>query len=189
MKKTQKPKVTKQEKESSKYFKKVEEERKKLAELSETEQFLVIKQKVANSSKNLDEKKLRLIAQGLSTEKGIKQSYLNKNFQTTLDYFQNIPKQKKETFVSGFQSDVPISDSQEQQDEDIVIGKEDLEDLIKTNEKLKIKLVITEITKSENEKNLRKLLSPVMSTLNIGPKCGKIYFLNFYKECFTPHFL
>jgi hypothetical protein len=176
MKKTQKPKVTKQEKESSKFFKKVEEERKKLAELSETEQFLVIKQKVANASKNLDEKKLRLIAQGLSSEKGIQQSYLNKNFQTTLDYFQSIPKQKKETFVSGIQSNVPISDSQEQQDEeDIVIGKEDLEDLIKTNEKLKIKLVITEITKSENEKTLRKLLSPVMSTLNIGPKCGKSF--------------
>jgi hypothetical protein len=176
-----KAKLTNDAKENLKFSKKVEEERKKLSEMSETEQFTIIKEKILKASNGeVNEKKFFQIAHGLASEKGVQQAYLNKNFQTTLDYFSTIPKSEKEkTFVSGvIQSEVPISGSNEQQEEELVIEQEDMENLIKTNEKLKIKLVITEIAKSEKEKSLRKLLSPVASTLNIGPKCGKILFLN-----------
>jgi hypothetical protein len=130
------------------------------------------------SDEEVDEKKVIQVSQKLASPKGIQEAYLNKNFKQVLDYFQTIPKKEKKDFlVSGIQSDVNgVSGSQEQEEEDFVLEKEDLENLTKTNEKLKIKLVITEIAKSQKEKSLRKLLSPVASTLNIGPKCGKSSF-------------
>jgi len=47
--------------------------------------------------------------------------------------------------------------------------------LQKTNEKLKIKLVITEISQTKKDKDLRKLLSPFASAFNLSPQFGMFH--------------
>jgi hypothetical protein len=165
--------------EHSKAKKKIEAEKKTMDSMDSFEKMTLVQKKIFQfSDEEVDEKKVIQVSQKLASPKGIQEAYLNKNFKQVLDYFQTIPKKEKKDFlVSGIQSDVNgVSGSQEQEEEDFVLEKEDLENLTKTNEKLKIKLVITEIAKSQKEKSLRKLLSPVASTLNIGPKCGKSSF-------------
>jgi hypothetical protein len=169
--------------ESSKAKKKIEEEKKKMESMDSFEKMTIVQKKIHQfSEEEVDEKKVIQVSQKLATPKGIQEAYLNKNFKQALDYFQTIPmkekKEKKEFLVSGVQSDINGVSQEEEEEEEVPIEKEDMENLTKTNEKLKIKLVITEIAKSQKEKSLRKLLSPVASTLNIGPKCGKILFLN-----------
>ena len=162
---------------SKKEKKKIEEDKKRLEELNDKEKMEIIQKKMFSATgDDVPEKVLIDFSKKLSTPKGIQEAYLNKNFQNAMEYFQTIPKQKikKNVLVSGVQSELPssLSEPNEEEEEDETFGKEEEEFLMKTNEKLKVKLVITEIAKSEKEKTLRKLLSPVASTLNIGPKCG-----------------
>eukprot|EP01080_Neovahlkampfia_damariscottae_P001200 gene1200-10714_t len=159
--------------------KKIMEDKKRLSELDISEKMNLVQKKIQNATgSEVPEKTLVDFSKNLSTPEGIQEAYLNKNFKNALEYFQTIPKQKEKQnyLVSGVESEVLNSISEGQQiEEDEIYSKEDEEILMKTNEKLKIKLVITEIAKNEKERTIRKLLSPVASTLNIGPKCGMFH--------------
>ena len=75
--------------------------------------------------------------------------------------------------VSGVES-LPQSISQNQQEDEEEIHFEETDELFsKTNEKIKIKLVITEIAKNNKDKTIRKILSPFASTFDLSPQCGK----------------
>ena len=184
------PSISKKEKE------KIEKEKNIFFEMDGMDKYFVVQQKIKEASKgNIDNKTLNDFSKKLSTSEGIKTAYLNKDFQNAIEYFKSIPKEKKKkVMVSNVEIDVPESImNEDDEDENFSFEKEDEEFLMKTNEKLKVKLVITEIAKSEKEKTLRKLLSPVASTLNIGPKCGNQKeklnsFSNLNKECFILHF-
>jgi hypothetical protein len=52
---------------------------------------------------------------------------------------------------------------------------EKMEELLKKNT-LKIKIIIAEIAKSEIEKNLRRLISPILSNFNTFPEFGMVCF-------------
>jgi hypothetical protein len=167
---------------------KIEKDKYNFNLLSPTERTEHVKEKIINASredpKNVDEIKLGKVAAKLAEEDGIKEAYLNKSFKSAMEYFQMVPKEKKRksTLISGVES-IPTSDSknmEEEEEEEIFEDEPDI--FLKTNEKIKIKLVITEIAKNNKDKTIRKILSPFASTFDISPQCGKNFFLIFKRN-------
>eukprot|EP01080_Neovahlkampfia_damariscottae_P001184 gene1184-10698_t len=157
---------------------KIEKDKKEFQQLKDFEKLEFVKEKIITASredpKNVDHKKLSNVATKLAEEEGIKEAYLNKNFKSAMEYFQTIPKEnKRSTLVSGIES-TPQSISQQNDDDEEEIF-EDSELFSKTNEKIKIKLVITEIAKTNKDKTIRKILSPFASTFDLSPQCGMFH--------------
>jgi uncharacterized lipoprotein YddW (UPF0748 family) len=92
------------------------------------------------------------------------------------EYFQILEiKENKNLFESQNTSKIESFQMKEDDEEEIEKEIEFPEDLqtLKTNEKIKIKLVITEIHQTENERVLRKICSPFASAFNLSPEFGK----------------
>jgi hypothetical protein len=118
----------------------------------------------------------------LCTADGIKKCYLNKDFKSVAEYFKlNVSKpSSKRPMMWSSQSEAPDSKSEflspEEEDEDDM-NSEDLDSLsrVKLNEKLKIKLIITEIDVSKNARTVRHLVSPIAKAFNLSPQFGMFH--------------
>jgi site-specific recombinase XerC len=188
-------KTTEEVDENKKKKLKIEKDKYNFNLLSPTERTEKVKEKIIKASredpKNVDEKKLQKVAAKLAEEEGIKEAYLNKSFKSAMEYFQMVPKEKKirSSLISEVES-IPSSDSKHMdEDEDEEIFEDNSDIFLKTNEKIKIKLVITEIAKNNKDKTIRKILSPFASTFDISPQCGKKTKFLKQKVCFILHFL
>jgi hypothetical protein len=102
------------------------------------------------------------------------------------EYFYSTPdldksKQKKTgMFSSVGSSNIPtstIDDSQQEEDDEIYtdFDKEDLVTDFKVNQKIKIKLIIVEISHTKKEQNIRKFLSPLATTFGKNPQFGMFH--------------
>lgn len=171
--------------------KEVQLERKKemeiLKQLSTKERIEKLKLKILLSSgtsiEDVDEDKLTECAKNLSLEDNLKTSYLNKDFQAVKEMFGNIPeettkKQKSKLFESSQEptSQQKLSSQGINNQETLVdleeIEKEEKSSQFKIRDKIKIKLIISEISHSKKDKRLRSLLSPFITALGVGPQFG-----------------
>lgn len=153
-------------------------EQKVLKNMTKEDFLKIVVEKVnqAFGDNDLDKKTLEDYAKKLCYEEDLKNNYLNKDSEVVTKYFNMLPKKKKELFVSPNESNIESIQSGELEEDDIVPEKGDFDNLQKTNEKLKIKLVITEISQNKKEKDLRKLLSPFASAFNVSPQFGMVMF-------------
>jgi hypothetical protein len=174
---------------------KVKNDMEELSKKTEDERIQIVFEKLLNSSKynvsSVDLKKVRTMSKNLSLEESLKESknynlkkdYLNKDFKAVKEYFQILEiKENKNLFESQNTSKIEsfqIEKEEEKEEEKEIEFPEDLQ-ILKTNEKIKIKLVITEIHQTENERVLRKLCSPFASAFNLSPEFGNsLISLNF----------
>ena len=114
-----------------------------------------------------------------------KKDYLNKDFKAVKDYFQILESKEKHNIFESTSTTILDSKSEslnsnqkefnlEGEEEEEIEFPKNLEEL-KTNEKIKIKLVITEIHHTQNERNLRKICSPFANILNLSPEFGMFH--------------
>jgi hypothetical protein len=154
---------------------KFEKEKKIFNSMTEEEKYLAVLEKLYEKDKTINKGETQEeSAKYLCDIDGLKKTYLNPNFKATLDYFNTIPKKK------NFLSSISEETSSTQKDEEIeeIERYEQVEEIqnIKTNEKLKIKIVLTENVRNEKGKTLRKVLSPFISTFKVGDtKMGMIH--------------
>jgi hypothetical protein len=83
-------------------------------------------------------------------------------------------------FSSVGSSNIPtstIDDPQQEEDDEIYsdFDKEDLVTDFKVNQKIKIKLIIVEISHTKKEQNIRKFLSPLATTFGKNPQFGMFH--------------
>lgn len=151
-------------------------EQEKLKSMKEEEILKIVREKVADAfgDTNVDKSTLDEYAKKLCLESELKGIYFSKDSEVVTKYFNMLPKKKKEMFVSGMESTTLESLKSDEVEENETPDKGDFESLQKTNEKLKIKLVITEVSHNKKEKDLRKLLSPFASAFNVSPQFGMV---------------
>ena len=196
--------TTQQQVETKKLVEKIENDKIKLSDKSNEDVLHILKEKIltAAGAKENEVQKEELYSSILkfSEVRYIKKYYMNKNFVSTMKYFDlerkdKIGKNEKSHFrshseVKGFQS---IIDHEEKEDENHhIISKEMYDELSeKVNEKIKIKIIITDQLKTRNSKNIRALTSPIASMLGLSPTYGLIFFFffNFQKVCFIHPYL
>lgn len=149
---------------------------------SEKEMILTIKEKLSFLQGNT-EKSLEDLSRRLCVKEELQKAYLNKNFKAVKEYFStpnsktvkkpifsNLISSKMENLSSTSQEPVDL-DFEENEFDDFEVSEED----IKTNQKIKIKLVIVEISHTKKEQNIRKFLSPLASLTGQSPQFGMFH--------------
>lgn len=167
----QKKEQEEQEKNAREELKKIkkmyEKDVEKLKKLENEDRIKLVGKKFGGNTENIE---------NLCTENGMKKTYLNKDFKSVIEYFRTFKPTKEKGFFqsteSNLESDSTSNSVEIEQEEKELEKLEELSKYSKTNEKVKIKLIISEISKSTPEKNLRKFLSPFASTLNLSPQFG-----------------
>lgn len=157
---------------------KIKEEEEKLSKLTLDEKKEILIKKFLESSgitrDEADEDALSELAEGLCTKEGVKNNYLNRDFKSVVDYFKNFKtKERKNTLLKSTQEisrSETIKEEEEEPEEDLEIFKS-----VKVNEKIKIKLIITELAHTEKEKKLRQIISPFANALKLTPKFGMFH--------------
>ena len=148
----------------------------RMKEMIEDDKINILRKKIEETSKKiLDQEKLTTFAQNLCIPEYLKTAYLNADFKKVLDYFKSNyeVKTNNASILSSKQESSNIRNSFRQ--ELIEFDEYPIEDF-KTNEKIKIKLVLTENNRTMKEKTFRKLASPFITGLNIGDtKLGLIH--------------
>lgn len=141
--------------------------------IPEEEKFETVKKKIQKqTSSKFDQKNLENLASKLSEKKKLQKYYLNTNFKAVLEYFDL--EQEKTTTPGAFSSSnsTPKSLVSEFRDEfeDEIIQERILEypETKTVNEKIKIKLVLTENVRTDFKKSMRKIASPFVNAFNIG---------------------
>jgi exoribonuclease R len=145
---------------------------------SEKELCLSVKEKLAflsgNTEKSIDE-----LSKRLCVKEELQKAYLNKNFKAVKEYFQKPTLTKKPVFSNVLSSkmesvqsvnEVGFEDEPVDDWEDFEVTEDDS----KTNQKIKIKLVIVEISHTKKEQNIRKFLSPLASITGQSPQFGMV---------------
>jgi hypothetical protein len=158
---------------------KATKELEKMENMDEKEIVLHVQEKILKSSNlsvtDIDLKKLRQMAKNLAFKDDIKAAYINKDFKSVIDFFKILPETKKDSsFLSSKSTGESLTLNDENFDEmDEILQLEQSEkQQIEINEKLKIKLIITEVSHTPKERTVRKILSPFASTLNLSPEFG-----------------
>ncbi len=126
----------------------------------------------------------------LCDPEGLKEQYLNTEFDKIKRLFTNLEKVEKKSLmpsskVESTPQQIPI-DPLDLGDE-VPDSLEELEKLereehekgkgrekIKDN-KVRIKILISELAKSSSERGIRRALAPIMSGLNVGPTFGMFH--------------
>jgi hypothetical protein len=170
-------KVSKTQNKKEKTVQMFEKEKRIFNNMTKEEKYEAVLNKLKAKGKILKGQDQETSAKNLSDIESLKKTYLNPNFKATVEYFNAIPKKQK--FMSS-NSDETVSVSVSEKIEEksnLEISEEIIEiPNLKVNEKLKIKLVLVEQNKNEKGKNMRKILSPFMSTFNVGSsKMGIIH--------------
>ncbi|KAG2377475.1 hypothetical protein C9374_009386 [Naegleria lovaniensis] len=150
-------------------------------DVSYAEKIQVIIGKIRASSKkvqNMSDDDLKEYADNLGTVDGIKKAYLNKEFTAIKKLFSSMRNVKKmgalSSALSSTASDYTKSECNlERLPEDIEIAERESK-LLSTRFKdtIKVKLVIAEIAKNKKERTMRRLLSPIMSSISASPQFG-----------------
>ena len=139
----------------------------------------VVKQKLKKATKkNYSENQLNNMALKLSEKDKIKKFYLNTNFKAALEYFDVETATPKSAGVLSSSNSTPksIISNFEEESIEIVRNLEILEENPKINEKIKVKLILTENARTNNQKTFRKLVSPFLNAFDIGDtKLGLIH--------------
>lgn len=143
-----------------------------------------IKKNIKGAQMNIED--LKRYAVNLSNPEALKAAYLNKEFEGIKkmvrflrknflhQQFDSLPMTKKTSLPSSGISDIQ---GFEEEDDDIDFNFDELQEQeqnprAQVKDKVSVKLIIAEIAKSKKEKTIRKLLSPVMNNLDIGPSFG-----------------
>ncbi|KAL9647084.1 hypothetical protein ABK040_016558 [Willaertia magna] len=145
--------------------------------LSHEEKIQIVIAKIRNSSKKvkaMSDSDLREYAENLSNVEGMKQAYLNREFSAIKKLFSTIPK--RSSAFSSTSETLKAEDDLSALTQDI----EEAEELSKSlgpkfRDTVKVKLVIAEIAKTKKEKTFRRLLSPIMSTIDAAPAFGMFH--------------
>lgn len=151
---------------------KAKDDQKKCDSMSNDEKLKVVKQKLKEYTGNtgnfkfiyqIDDEELEECAIPLCSKKHLQEQYLNKNFKSALDYFnsKNIKVEEDE--------------KKEETEEIKELVRMDSQNHYKIKNKIKIKLIITEITTSKSKKSLRKLISPFTTSLGLSPQFGMFH--------------
>ena len=146
-------------------------------------------------AQNMPEDELREWARSLCIHNELKEWYLNPEFATTVEQFEKLEKvnasalnagKKSETgmFVSTSESSEVKPSSDPNNDpfnlDDIdfdleEIRKDAAKPFMQVGKKIKIKLIIAEICKSDTQKALRKMLSPILTKLDYQQQFGMFH--------------
>eukprot|EP01080_Neovahlkampfia_damariscottae_P002305 gene2305-2773_t len=162
---------------SSSHDKKLElitKERIQFEEMEDTEKIEILKRKIeATSKKQLNETKLTTFSKNLCIAESLITAYLNPDFKKVLDHFKTSYEIKThQSFLSSTNSiDQPEENVFELSDsnEDIVQEKEEFPvEEFKTNQRLKIKIILTENLRTMKQKTLRRLAAPFIHKLGVG---------------------
>jgi hypothetical protein len=123
----------------------------------------LIKWKGNNKSKDIDWTKVEKFVKPLIIKEELEKKYLNKNSKAAIQMFKDYSKMDDEEINL-------IEDEEEEEFEKNIKKIENETENIqrKIGEKIKIKLVITEIAQSKTQQTFRSVLSPFMTTLNLG---------------------
>lgn len=157
------------------FTEKQKEDYEKVKNMDDEVKLKIVKDKVMKNS-DTSPKKLDDFCKNLYNEESIMKTYLNKDHKELKEYFNMISSTKKGVFDSVNTVSKSESVSSEKKEDLALDFDDDIGDLeLKTNEKLKIKLVITEVAKTKKAKDLRQVLSPFASALNINPKFGMFH--------------
>lgn len=150
-------------------------------EVSYGEKIQVIIGKIRASSKkvqNMSDDDLKEYADNLGTVEGIKKAYLNKEFTAIKKLFSSMRSMKKmgalSSALSSTASDYTKSECHlERLPDDIEIAERESSLLpARFKDTIKVKLVIAEIAKNKKERTMRRLLSPIMSSISASPQFG-----------------
>jgi hypothetical protein len=156
---------------------KVNQEKKLFNELTEDQKYEAVLNKLHSKEKFLRGQDQETSAKNLSDIESLKNTYMNPNFKATMEYFNAVPKKQK--FLSSNSNEtVSVSVSENSKEELNLDHSNELISIpnLKVNEKLKIKLILVEQNKKESGKNMRKFLSPFLSTFHVGnTKMGIIH--------------
>jgi hypothetical protein len=144
------------------------EDQKKFDSLSYEEKLQIVKDKIRAYTGNKEEEMLELCAKPLFDKTELQKSYLNKNFKSTMEFFSNFDKNQRGSISNSGQQD----DEVDEWDSKKVLEENEKSLRYKLSNKVKVKLVVTEISFSDKQKHLRKLVSPFISTFGIGPRMG-----------------
>jgi hypothetical protein len=150
----------------------IEFEKVKYQKMETKEKLLLVKQKLSKLSKNskLQETVLEALASKLCDEKKLKKFYLNTNFKSVLEYFEiETPKSEGIGISSGSGNTKSLVNTFEDVGEEVKIELSEYpEPIIKHNDKLKIKLVLTENARTKTQKTIRKFASPFIDAFEVG---------------------
>jgi hypothetical protein len=156
-----------------------------------------VSKKIQNNIKRanlMKEEEIRAYAKNLSDPKSLKKAYLNKDFDAIKQMFNSLPtdsNSKMESFFTSKSDNLEKKEEnvKEDEDEDFKFTSDTFDKLSdkhdKIGDKVKVKLVIAEIAKTQSEVTARKLLSPLLSTFSVGGSVGffhsaLISFFNFF---------
>jgi hypothetical protein len=176
-------KVEEKKEEVKQVKEKFEKEKKIFNNMTQEEKYMAVLDKLYDKNRTVNKgESQEESAKYLCDIEGLKKTYLNPNFKATLDFFNAIPKKKNfldsvSEGTSKLSENTSISQEKEEEIEEIE-QYEMVDDVpnIKLNEKLKIKLILTENVQNEKGKTLRKVLSPFISTFKVGDtKMGMIH--------------
>lgn len=147
-----------------------EKEQEKFEKMIKEDMLKLVVEKVKNEE----------MAKNLCFKEDLKKNYLNKDPGVVLKYFNNLSKMnKKELFSTKEESKTESLQPEEEMEElnEETDPTKEVFEILKKNEELKIKLVITEIGQKKEVKDLRKLVSPFLTALNLNPQFGMVKFL------------
>jgi hypothetical protein len=124
----------------------------------------------------IDENAMDQLTLNLSTMDGLKSTYLNKDFKAVADYFKTIKSMRSKVPLTSIGDSNTGSNTIETIGEDEEIDDDlDIISKCKVNQKIKVKLIITEIAHEERDRNVRKILSPFASALGLSPRYGMFH--------------
>ncbi|KAL0476247.1 hypothetical protein AKO1_004217 [Acrasis kona] len=157
------------------------------------EEAIINKLKKTNrQAQNMPADELREWARSLCIKEELIEWYLNPEFANTLEALNKLDEAQAKIingndtssglFVSSKSESVPVRNEQNEDDmfNDIDYDIEDIERAakqpnMKVGKSIKIKLVIAEICKSDTQKALRKLLSPVLTKFDAQQQFGMFH--------------
>ena len=145
-------------------------------------------------AQNMPEEELREWARSLCNETDLKEWYLNPEFATTVEHYEKLEKvnaaavnaNSSSTGASVFSSTSESAETKPTENgeafnlDDIDFDLEDIrkdaaQPFMQIGKKIKIKLIIAEICKSDTQKALRKMLSPILTKLDYQQQFGMFH--------------
>jgi len=166
-------------------------ENSKYPKLSDKEKIGIIIGKIRHSSKrgqSMSDDDLAEHARNLCDVEELKKAYLNREFKAIKKLFSSMRVQKNNMVTGAFMSNSGAEDSKNLitvlTEEDLLSKiPQDIDEAEEMSKKLaaqfketiKVKLVIAEIAKTKKEKTLRRLLSPIISSVSMAPQFGMFH--------------
>jgi hypothetical protein len=143
---------------------------KKIVDVKQAEDAIIKKLKKGNKqANNMPEDELREWARSLCAVKDLQEWYLNPEFAQTEKALEKMEKFGKGKDDDDFEDvDFKIDDLKEE-----LAGER--KDQYKIRQTIKVKLVIAEICKSDTQKAIRKMLSPVLTRLDHQQQFGMFH--------------